>query len=164
MIEGVFLLTGSNLGDLEANLAKAATLIAQHCGAIVQRSSLYQTAAWGKQDQNDFLNQVLQIKTSHTAESLLTQVLAIEQSMGRVRKEKWGERLIDIDILYVNQSIINTPHLQVPHPGIVSRRFVLEPLTEIAPDLIHPVLLKSNSALLANCTDPLVVKRVKSLQ
>ncbi len=163
MIEGVFLLTGSNLGDLEANLAIASTLIAQHCGAIVQGSSLYQTAAWGKQDQNDFLNQVLQIKTNHTAESLLAQVLAIEQTMGRVRKEKWGERLIDIDILYVNQSIINTPQLQVPHPGIASRRFVLEPLTEIAPDFIHPVLLKSNQELLASCTDPLVVKRVKGL-
>lgn len=160
MIEGVFLLTGSNLGDLEANLATAATHIERQCGMIVQRSSLYQTAAWGKEDQSDFLNQVLQIKTSHTTESLLTQVLAIEQSMGRVRKEKWGERLIDIDILYVNQNIINTPQLQVPHPGIASRRFVLEPLTEIAPDFIHPVLLKSNKALLANCADPLVVKRL----
>lgn len=160
MIEGVFLLTGSNLGDLEANLAKAATLIAQDCGTIVQRSSLYQTAAWGKQDQNDFLNQVLQIKTSHTAESLLAQVLAIEQDMGRVRKEKWGERLIDIDILYVNQNIVNTSKLQVPHPGIALRRFVLEPLTEIAPDFIHPLLLKSNQELLVSCTDPLVVKRL----
>lgn len=160
MIEGVFLLTGSNLGDLEANLATAATHIERQCGAIVQRSSLYQTAAWGKQDQSDFLNQVLQIKTSHSAESLLTKVLAIEQAMGRIRKEKWGERLIDIDILYVNEAIIDAPHLQLPHPGIASRRFVLEPLTEIAPDFIHPVLLKSNQALLTSCADPLVVKRL----
>jgi 2-amino-4-hydroxy-6-hydroxymethyldihydropteridine diphosphokinase len=160
MIEGVFLLTGSNLGDLEANLATAATHIERYCGTIVQRSSLYQTAAWGKEDQSDFLNQVLHLRTSLSAESLLEQVLNIEQTMGRIRKEKWGERLIDIDLLYFHQQIINEPHLQIPHPGIALRRFVLEPLTEIAPDFIHPVLLKNNRALLASCTDPLTVTKL----
>jgi 2-amino-4-hydroxy-6-hydroxymethyldihydropteridine diphosphokinase len=160
MIEGVFLLTGSNLGQLEANLATAAMHIARECGVILQRSSLYQTAAWGKQQQPDFLNQVLHIKTSLTPESLLSKALAIEQAMGRIRIEKWGQRLIDIDILYFNDAIISESNLQLPHPGIAARRFVLEPLTEIAPDFIHPVLMKSNKALLASCTDPLVVKRL----
>lgn len=163
MIEGVFLLTGSNLGDSATNLRQALSHIRQECGPLVRQSSVYQTAAWGKQDQNDFLNQVLQLETTLSAAQLLTRVLAIEQQMGRVRKEKWGERLIDIDILYFNAEIIHAKDLQIPHPGIAARRFVLEPLCEIAPDFIHPILLKSNQVLLQECIDPLPVVRVRSL-
>jgi 2-amino-4-hydroxy-6-hydroxymethyldihydropteridine diphosphokinase len=160
MIEGVFLLTGSNLGDSAQHLRQAAHYIAAQCGVVVRQSAVYQTAAWGKEDQQDFLNQVLQIDTTLSAEALLAKVLAIEQNMGRVRKEKWGERLIDIDLLYFHQQIISEPHLQIPHPGIALRRFVLEPLTEIAPDFIHPVLLKNNRELLASCTDTLAVAKL----
>lgn len=157
-MEGVFLLTGSNLGDRHANLMMAAQQIEQACGQIIQQSSVYQTAAWGKADQADFFNQVLEINTSLSPEVLLHTVLAIEQSMGRIRQEKWGARTIDIDILYYGSKIVEATNLSIPHPGIASRRFVLSPLNEIAPDFTHPVLLLSNQQLLAACTDSLAVK------
>ena len=159
-MEGVFLLTGSNLGDRIAHLQSAAQQIEQACGKILRQSSFYQTAAWGKVDQPDFFNQVLEITTSLSPEALLRSVLTIEQQLGRIRKEKWGERSIDIDILYYGSQIVEVAELSIPHKGIASRRFVLSPLNEIAPDFIHPVLLLSNQALLAACTDPLSVERL----
>ncbi len=159
-MEGVFLQTGSNLGDRIANLSSAAQQIEQACGQILRQSSVYQTAAWGKVDQPDFFNQVIEINTALSPEALLHTVLAIEQHMGRIRKEKWGERSIDIDILYYGYQIVEGATLSIPHKGIASRRFVLSPLNEIAPDFIHPVLLLSNEALLAACTDSLPVKRL----
>jgi 2-amino-4-hydroxy-6-hydroxymethyldihydropteridine diphosphokinase len=101
----------------------------------------------------------LEIETHISASSLLRKLLAIEANMGRVRTEKNAPRIIDLDILFYNNFIIKLPHLQVPHPLIPDRRFVLEPLNEISPDLIHPVLHQTVHQLLMTCLDPLDVKK-----
>jgi 2-amino-4-hydroxy-6-hydroxymethyldihydropteridine diphosphokinase len=156
----VFLVLGGNLGDRKSNLEKAVLLIEKRIGTIAQRSSLYETKPWGKTDQPDFLNQVLMIKVAQTPAWILQAALHIEHEMGRARNEKWGARLIDIDLLYVGNQILQTDKLILPHPEIAQRRFVLEPLTEIAPDFIHPVLNKSQRQLLAECADTLKVSKI----
>jgi 2-amino-4-hydroxy-6-hydroxymethyldihydropteridine diphosphokinase len=155
-----FLLLGSNLGDRVNNLEKAIALIDLHIGLVLKRSSVYETKPWGKSDQPDFLNMALIIKSSLGPEQILSHALSIEHKMGRSRIEKWGARLIDIDLLYVESEIINTAELTLPHPGIAHRRFVLEPLTEIAPKFIHPVLNKNHIKLLEVCTDKLEVRKL----
>lgn len=155
-----FLLLGGNLGDRKSNLEKAALLIEKKIGLITAKSALYETKPWGKTDQPDFLNQVLMLETEQNPELILKAALTIEQEMGRVRIEKWGARLIDIDLLYVENQILNSKNLILPHPGIAQRRFVLEPLAEIAPDFIHPVLKKSHRQLLNECLDPLTVTKI----
>jgi len=154
-----YLLTGGNLGDREQNLAKARELIAEQCGAVVSASSLYETAAWGKTDQPSFLNQALEINTSLNARQLIRRILKLEKSMGRTRDEKYGPRLIDIDILLFNGEKHNNQFLKVPHPEMQNRRFALLPLTEIAAGIVHPVLKKTISQLLDQCTDQLPVKK-----
>lgn len=146
------------MGDKVSNLLQVRHLILQNIGIIVKVSSIYQTAAWGKMDQKDFLNQVLEIQTELIPHQLLIECLEIERQMGRERFEKWGERLIDIDILYYNDLVIEEVHLKIPHPEIQNRRFTLTPLVEVAPDFSHPVLLRNNSELLQLCTDSLQVK------
>jgi 2-amino-4-hydroxy-6-hydroxymethyldihydropteridine diphosphokinase len=157
---GIFLLLGSNQGNADRNLAIAREHIAQGVGAITSRSSIYRSAAWGMEHQPDFLNQVLEVNTLYCPEDLLEKILAIEQSMGRIRTEKWGPRLIDIDLLFYNKQVISTTRLHLPHPGIPHRRFTLEPLAEIAPEFIHPVLKKSVATLLKECTDNLHVQKL----
>jgi 2-amino-4-hydroxy-6-hydroxymethyldihydropteridine diphosphokinase len=154
------LLLGSNLGDRLKNLQKAIDYITIDAGTISTKSSIYKTSAWGKQDQPDFYNQVLIMESLLEPFSLLEKLLAIEQKMGRSRKEKWGERVIDIDILYVDDQILDTPTVQLPHPRIQERKFTLIPLAEIAPDKIHPILLKNSVELLADCSDDLSVERL----
>ncbi len=130
---------GTNLGDRRANLTKAL----QHLGQvptveIVKTSSIYETAPVGPQGQPDFLNQVVQAEVTCSARRLLELVQGIEQDMGRVRRWRWGERIIDIDILLYGDETIDEPDLQIPHPQMLARQFVLVPLAEIAPDLILP--------------------------
>ena len=156
------LLIGGNLGDREENLATARKQIEIHCGRITKSSSIYKTAAWGKQDQEPFLNQALEIETSLNARQLIRKILKIERSMGRIRKEKMGPRIIDIDIVLFGDEIHDTSFLKVPHPEMQNRRFVLEPLAEIAPERIHPVLKKSIVELLKSCIDPLPVNKQPS--
>src|SRR6478609_4150733 len=136
----VFLLLGSNLGNAELHLKDATEAIRIQAGLIIQASSIYSTKAWGKTDQPDFLNQVIEISCDQTPHELLGLLLKIEIDLGRVRKEKWGARLIDIDILFFDNEHILESDLKIPHPEIANRRFTLVPLAEIAPDLIHPVL------------------------
>lgn len=156
-----YLLTGGNMGDRKDNLATAAVRIAQQCGDIINSSSLYETAAWGKTDQPSFLNQALEIQTELTAPQLLKKIFNIEKQTGRIRKEKYGPRLIDIDILLFNDEIHNYPLLKIPHPEMQNRRFVLVPLAEIASEIIHPVLKKTIIELLAICPDKLEVSWLK---
>jgi len=154
-----YLLIGGNEGDRAAYLQQAAEQIAGSACRILQTSSLYETAAWGKTDEAPFLNQALEIGTALEARPLMQVLLDIEQKLGRVRREKYGSRLIDIDILFFNDAIIEEPHLVIPHPRLQNRRFALAPMDEIAPDFIHPVLRRSIADLLAICPDPLEVKQ-----
>jgi 2-amino-4-hydroxy-6-hydroxymethyldihydropteridine diphosphokinase len=153
----MFLLLGSNLGDRLANLDEAK----RQLGNVVASSSVYETAAWGNTNQGSFLNQVVQIDSKLSPENLLKRIQDIETSMGRKRLEKWGPRLIDIDILFYGNQIINSDNLIVPHPEIQNRRFALTPLAEIAPSFLHPVLKKTISTLLKECKDPLPVTRLQ---
>lgn len=158
----VFLSLGSNQGNKNENLSNAISLIAKLSIEVVRTSSLYKTKAWGKTDQDDFLNQVIEIKTCYDAKLLLTHLLSIEEALGRVRDEKWGPRIIDIDILFYDNAIIHEYNLIVPHPAIAERRFILTPLHEIAPNFVHPVHKKEISTLLNECTDLLEVQRVEA--
>lgn len=159
MAERIFLLLGSNLGDRHENLTQAIAHIKQEAGKTVALSHVYETAAWGKEDQSDFLNQVVELESALPPEELLIVLLAIEEKIGRVRHEKWGARSIDIDILYYGNREYNTEALRLPHPGIPERRFVLVPLCELAAEFMHPILLKKNEQLLVECLDSLPVKR-----
>lgn len=154
-----YLLIGGNLGDRLAYLQKAGTLIEQNCGNIVHSSAIYETAAWGVRDQPGFYNQALAVNTPLTPENLMRQLLAIEQEMGRERTLKMGPRIIDLDILLIDDLTWQTELLTLPHPALPFRRFALLPLCEIAPQLIHPVLHKTVQQLLAACTDDLDVQK-----
>lgn len=158
MINGVYILSGSNLGDRMANLAQALQAIEKQAGTLISQSQLYETAAWGLEEQPSFLNQVIEIQTALSPEALLSSLLGIEKQMGRERKQKWGERLIDLDILYYGDLVTESPLLQIPHPHIAARRFTLVPLCELAPLLPHPLLGKTQLQLLKECPDPLEVR------
>lgn len=154
-----YLLLGSNQGNSKAWLKKATDMVALECGNIFKISSIYRTAAWGKSDQPDFLNQVVALHTILSPLQLLEAIQHIEQTLGRQRDVKWGPRTLDIDILFYNEDILNTPQLVVPHPYLHLRRFTLIPLTEIAPDKRHPVLNRNITELLETCPDKLEVKK-----
>ncbi len=155
-----YLLTGSNLNNPETQVALAFQLVEEHCGKIIAASSLYGSAPWGIRDQPEFINQAICLETNTSAAILLKQILAIEKEMGRERLFKMGPRIIDIDILLFNDDIIDEPGLTVPHPLLPQRRFALEPLAEIAPLIVHPVLKKDIQKLLQECTDPLNVYKI----
>jgi 2-amino-4-hydroxy-6-hydroxymethyldihydropteridine diphosphokinase len=156
----IYLLLGSNIGDSALQLANAIALIEKKIGLVQKKSSLYATAAWGNVDQNDFINQVILVHSTLTAAETLAQIWAIEKKMGRVRTFKNAAREIDIDILFFDADIINTNKLIIPHKEITNRRFVLEPLYEIAPTLVHPALQQDINTLLQNCTDTLNVQKI----
>ena len=149
----LYLLLGANLNDRVQTLRRAADLIAERIGHVVRQSGLYKTAPWGVTDQPAFLNQVLAVETTLEPEAVLIQTQGIEQELGRVRYEKWGARIIDVDILYYDGLVIHSETLTVPHPYLHQRRFTLVPLAEIAPDFVHPVLLKTTVELLTECAD-----------
>tara|TARA_R110002020_G_scaffold103783_5_gene243311 strand:- start:3207 stop:3650 length:444 start_codon:yes stop_codon:yes gene_type:complete len=127
---------GANIGDPRAQLAQAVQAIADHPAiAVTAQSSVLTTAPWGKTDQPDFANMAITVETSLEPIDLLDVLLGIELAMGRVRKEVWGPRLIDIDIIAYERVALKTPRLTLPHPHAHERDFVLDPLREIAPDV-----------------------------
>ena len=145
-----FIALGANLGDREANIRRAlAALDAGPDIRVAQVSPLLENpAVGGPPDSPVFLNAVAEIETSLEPEPLLDRLLEIERQMGRVRKHKWEPRVIDLDILLYGDRIVQTPTLQIPHPLMHERPFVLEPLARIAPDVVHPVTSKSIVELL----------------
>jgi 2-amino-4-hydroxy-6-hydroxymethyldihydropteridine diphosphokinase len=157
----VFLGLGSNLGNREENLRNARTHIVQLIGSIIKESGIYETTAWGITEQSAFLNQVIEIETNFSPSAVLHLILSIEQKMGRIRQIKWGERIIDIDILYYNNEIISTETLTIPHPFIQERKFVLVPLAEIAPDFAHPTIGQPTHLLLNQCADSGEIKLIE---
>lgn len=156
----VFLLLGSNLGNRELFLQQAVQLIEQNIAPVTKASGIYETQSWGKTDEPDYLNQVVQLQTELPAQTVLKRILNIEIMLGRKRDVKWGSRIIDIDILFYGDKIINEPELIVPHPELHNRRFTLEPLEELAPDFLHPVLKKSVLKLKKELKDSLIVKKL----
>ncbi|GAB3906255.1 2-amino-4-hydroxy-6-hydroxymethyldihydropteridine diphosphokinase [Mucilaginibacter boryungensis] len=156
----VFLLVGTNLGDRHDYLQRAIGQIGQLIGPIITLSSVYETQAWGKTDQPDYLNQVVIAQTNLQPHEVLKRILQIELDLGRKREEKWGARTIDIDILFYDEIVLNDPDLIIPHPQLQNRRFTLEPLAEVAPELIHPVLKQNMLYLKNNLQDCLIVKKL----
>ena len=155
----VYLLLGSNMGDSEKMLAVATNMIEKNIGKLSKSSSIYRTAAWGNEDQPDFLNQIIIVSSSLFSSNILKEMFGIEKEMGRVRTTKNAARVIDIDMLFFNDEIIQTEKLTVPHKQIQNRRFVLVPLAEISPDFQHPILKKSSLELLSVCSDKLNVQK-----
>jgi 2-amino-4-hydroxy-6-hydroxymethyldihydropteridine diphosphokinase len=154
-----YLLIGGNTGQREQFLQEALDSLEATCGYITKKSSVYETAAWGNTDQSAFLNQALLIQTPFNAVELMTEILLVEEKMGRIRTEKYAPRIIDIDVLLFNKDIIESPLIQVPHPQLAYRRFALLPLQEIAPRYHHPILHKTVTQLLKECPDQLEVRR-----
>ena len=154
-----YLLIGSNLGDKTTYLKNAGSYIQQQCGQIVKQSSFYETEPWGFTEQPSFLNQALCIQTELAPAKLMHTLLQIESKMGRTRELKMGPRIIDLDILQIDQQILDTPLLQLPHPAMHLRRFALIPMEEIAPQLMHPQFNKTIAQLLAECADQTDVQK-----
>lgn len=153
----VYLLLGGNEGNRIDNLSQASVLIAQELGSIVSASPIYETAAWGNENQANFLNQAIKVNTLSNPTETLHIINHIENTLGRQRKEHWGARTIDIDILYFNDIILNSARLVIPHPELQNRRFALVPLLYIAANLTHPIFAKTTRELLNECADKLEV-------
>jgi 2-amino-4-hydroxy-6-hydroxymethyldihydropteridine diphosphokinase len=158
-----FIAIGSNMESPAANCRRAMDRLGDSLGmTLLTRSSLYRSEPFGKIDQDWFVNAVVRIDTSLSPEELLKACLSIEQEMGRTRSEKWGPRLIDLDILFYDDLILKREGLEIPHPGIPKRSFVLVPMNEIAPDCIHPQLKKPVKTLLEEIKNPQQVQRMAS--
>jgi 2-amino-4-hydroxy-6-hydroxymethyldihydropteridine diphosphokinase len=155
----IYLHTGSNLGNREKNLFSACQEIEEKIGKISQQSSLYETEAWGVENQPAYFNQALEVETQLSPLEVLNTIGVIEKKLGRIRTIRWSSRIIDIDILFYGDSILNTHNLTIPHPRIPDRNFVLIPMKEIAPNLVHPVLKKDILTLLSESTDKCEVKK-----
>ena len=158
-----FIAIGSNMESPAANCRRAMDRLGDSPGmTLLARSSLYRSEPFGKTDQDWFVNAVVRIDTSLSPEELLMACLSIEQEMGRSRSEKWGPRIIDLDILFYDDLILKLEGLEIPHPGIPERSFVLVPMNEIAPDYTHPQLKKPVKTLLEEIENPQQVQRMDS--
>lgn len=156
----IFLGIGTNLGDREANIKNAITMTEEMVGHVICSSSVWETEPWGFESKDMFLNVVIEVETRLTTLEVMERILEIETKMGRLRSGKrYSSRLIDIDILLSGDIILNTGSLIIPHPRLHERRFVLMPLSEIAPGLVHPVLGKDIATLLEECADTGKVKK-----
>lgn len=149
----VYLLLGSNIEPRIDYINLALEFIEERVGKIESASHLYKTAAWGNENQEDFLNKAVCVEADFAPKKLLSEIKLIEVKVGRQTRERWGKREIDIDILLIENLIVKTPQLEVPHPQLHLRNFAMLPLVEIAPNSIHPVLKKTINELALNCAD-----------
>jgi len=157
----LYLLLGGNIGDKQRLFTEARTNLNNCVGEIQLQSAVYETEPWGFESPDLFWNQAIELQTNLTPDEVLEQTQMIEKQLGRIRKEdQYCSRIIDIDILFYGNHLINQENLIIPHPRIQERKFALMPLDEIAPELIHPVFQKSIGQLLAECSDPLKVEKV----
>ncbi|NJK87482.1 MAG: 2-amino-4-hydroxy-6-hydroxymethyldihydropteridine diphosphokinase [Bacteroidales bacterium] len=160
-MNSIYLIFGGNLGDRHQNILKARNFIQNELGRIIRYSSVYETEPWGFDHEQSFLNQVAEVQSLLSAEEMLKKIKNFEEISGKGKRETvYLPREIDVDILFFNREFINMPELTVPHPRLHERRFVLEPLNEIIPDFIHPVMKKSISQLLEECSDQKWVKKL----
>jgi len=161
----VFIGIGSNIGDRTLNIEMALAKINDSVGQILAQSSIYETESWGFKSDNPFLNLVVLIDTALNPIDLLDALKRIEKLLGRQRRSiVYQNRPIDLDILFFNESVVNNPNLTIPHPYIQERMFVLKPLADIAPDLVHPVLKKSIRIMAENCMDKSSIKKIDKIQ
>ena len=161
MSHTAFIAIGSNLGTPKENCIEAINIISSNPDIkITSKSSFYQTAPVGNTEQDWFINSVIKISTKLNPDILLSALLKIESKMGRIRKEKWGPRIIDLDLLFYDNLVIKKKDLTLPHPEIQKRNFVLQPLNEIEENFIHPSLNKSINNLLKESKDNSVVKKI----
>jgi 2-amino-4-hydroxy-6-hydroxymethyldihydropteridine diphosphokinase len=151
----VYLHLGSNIGERKIHLEKAIQLIAQQIGNIIQVSDIYETEAWGKTDQRSFLNQAIKITSHLYPLDLLKGLQEIEKSMGRKRKEHWGARTIDLDMIFYDYYYYQSENLTIPHPRMHLRNFVLIPMMDLQADFIHPVFRQTVRELYGWCQDDL---------
>jgi 2-amino-4-hydroxy-6-hydroxymethyldihydropteridine diphosphokinase len=159
----VYLCIGGNLGEREANLEETREFLEFNFGDVVETSSVYESEGWEMENVPAFLNQIVKIETELTPLELLQEIAELEEFYGRERKTGiYLSREMDVDVLLYNDETVETEKLIVPHPKMALRRFVLEPLCEIAPDLIHPVLKKTITELLKDCEDKSVLKKLKA--
>tara|TARA_R110002050_G_scaffold290260_1_gene443709 strand:+ start:35846 stop:36346 length:501 start_codon:yes stop_codon:yes gene_type:complete len=159
----VYLLLGGNLHDVKHTFELARIQLEKLVGDVIQVSHLYKSKAWGFESDNEFLNQVIVLRSYLTAEELLLEIQKIELDLGRHRTKGlkgFESRIIDIDILYYNTDIISNSNLTIPHYALHQRNFTLEPLVEIAPNFMHPILKKSNQTLLEECADKSIVTKI----
>jgi 2-amino-4-hydroxy-6-hydroxymethyldihydropteridine diphosphokinase len=156
----VFLSLGGNLGNTQEIFERCYPMIENKVGPILEQSSLYRTAAWGLTEQADFINQVILLESDLRPEEILTEIQAIEQALGRERKITWGPRTLDLDILFIDQQIIQKADLQVPHPHIQNRKFILIPMQEIAGTYEHPIFNKTIIQLLQETNDETAVNLI----
>jgi 2-amino-4-hydroxy-6-hydroxymethyldihydropteridine diphosphokinase len=156
----VVLSLGGNIGDVKDVFEVAISHLKKRVGELVSSSSLYSTKAWGIENQPDFLNQVIVIDSELSPTKVLECCLTIELELGRVRKEKWHKRVIDIDVLFYNNELIKSKDLIVPHPYIQDRNFILAPLAELIPQFVHPLLQKTMQELKNSCIDNLAVVKI----
>ena len=157
----VVLLLGSNLGDGQLLFQQVISLIDERLGKLELQSALYQSPPWGFEHENDFINQVLIMNTEKDAEEVLQSCLQIEVDLGRKRTAQgYGARTIDIDVLFVNDEVMKTESLVLPHPRLHLRKFTLLPLVELIPDFVHPTLQKSMQELLVACEDNSEVRKI----
>lgn len=158
-----YLLLGTNLGNRTENLSKATAAIRMFLGRVEVQSHIYETEPWGKPHQPLFYNQAIKITTPCSPLETLHLIKQVEFLLGRDRSEKWSPRIIDIDILFFDEIAIESPVLTIPHAHIADRKFTLEPLREIAPDLVHPVLHQTITELFLTCKDELNAKPVDAV-